>query len=86
MAKKSAWPLTKVVEVSWFDANGRGAWGSVEEHLEHKVAPIISIGYLLKEDKDQITIFMNQDAEAEDISQCIAIPRSWVAQIRVIKK
>jgi hypothetical protein len=83
---KIKWPLTKVVEVAWFDANTRSRWGSLQEYMEHDVAPVLTVGYLLKDDDQQVTIITSQGADFDDINGAIAIPKDWVAKMKVLRK
>jgi hypothetical protein len=83
---KAAWPLTKVVEVQWFDANARMGWGSAAEYARHDIAPVLTSGYLFKEDDKQVIIVSSQGADWDDINGAIAIPKSWIAKIKVLRK
>jgi hypothetical protein len=84
--KKKAWPLTKIVEVSWFDANARGSWASAAEYMQHSIAPVLTTGYLLKQDKKEVIIVQSQGADWDDCNGAIAIPLSWIAGIKVLRK
>ena len=84
--QKLKWPLTKVIEVSWWDANARSAWGSREEYMHHDIAPCLTVGYLLKQTKKSVTVVMTQGADFDDVNQAISIPMNWVEKIKVLRK
>lgn len=80
------WPITTVVEISWSDANTRGRWGSREEYLQHKPAPIVSVGYLLVKDKEKVTIIQSQGVDFDDVADAICIPTDWITRMKVLRK
>lgn len=80
---KNKFPLNKIVLISWRDASSRSMWGSREEYLEHEPMEILTVGFLLKQDKKSITVVASQ-AEDSDLHQAIAIPRDWVTKIKVL--
>ncbi len=87
MAEKThTWPLTTIVEVHWFDANARSSWGSREDYLKHDIAPVVSIGYLLKENKTSITLVSSCGVDWDDCNGAISIPTPWIAKKKVIRK
>ena len=77
--------LTKIVEVSWYDANGRGGWADRQDYESHGPAKIISVGYLLKRTKKFITLVGSQ-GEGDDVNQAMSIPMPWCSKIRIIRK
>jgi hypothetical protein len=85
MATKS-WPITKVVEVHWFDACAKSGWDSTQEYLAHDIAPVVSIGYLLKETKQAITLVQSQVTDWHDCSAAISIPKSWIVKMKVLRR
>lgn len=86
VAKPTKWPLTKVLEVTWFDANAKSGWGSREEYNQHDIAPVVSIGYLLRESKRSITLVSSQGVDWDDVNGAIAIPKSWIAKQKILRK
>lgn len=80
------WPLTTVLEISWYDANAKSRWGSLEEYLEHDIAPVLSTGYLLKESKKSITLIQSMGTDWDDVNGAIAIPKSWIIKRKVLRK
>lgn len=86
MAKKLKWPLTRVVEISWFDANARSSWGSREDYMQHDIAPVLTVGYLLKQDKRQVTVVASQGVDFDDCNGAISIPLSWIVKMKVLRK
>jgi hypothetical protein len=84
--KPSPGPISTIVEVYWFDAHSRGGWDSVESYLEHDIAPVVTVGYLLRETKKSITITQTQGIEQNDVNGAIAIPLSWIVKKKVLRK
>ena len=58
----------KMVNVIWLDTNecSLSGWQSKEELMESKPCTVSSLGYLIKEDKDCITITADKDHYDED--------------------
>ena len=86
MKRAKKWPPTRVVEVSWFDANARGSWGTVEEYMHHTSAPCLSVGYLLKQDNKEVILVQSVATDHDTCTDAIAIPRGWIAKIRTLRK
>jgi len=84
--KKRTWPLTTVVEVHWYDANARSSWGSAQEYVEHDIAPVVSIGYPLKDTKKPITLVSSCGVDWDDCNGAISIPQTWIAKKKVLRK
>jgi hypothetical protein len=84
--RKQKWPIGKVVEISWFDAAARSRWDSAEEYYNHEIAPVVTVGYLLRDDSKQVTVIQSQGADMDDVNGGIAIPKSWIVKIKVLRK
>lgn len=87
MKDKVKWPLKKVVEVTWQDSNSYSRWAPLTDYAEnHHTAACKTVGYLLKKDKQEVTIIMTQsDVNEGDGMQGLAIPLGCVTRIRVIE-
>lgn len=77
---KRGFSLSEVIIVRWRDANTRGGWGCKDEYLCHDVANVLTVGFLLRETKDIITVATNQ-GDFDDINQAIAIPKEWCDEV-----
>lgn len=80
---KSKFALVHLVEVHWQDASTRSCWGAFEEYLEHAPVNCVSVGYLLKRDKEHILLAQTQ-SDDHQCNSAIAIPSKWLKSIRVI--
>lgn len=85
MATKK-WPISRIVEIHWKDACGRGGWGSVQEYMQHSTASVMTVGYLLKDESDQVTVCTSQGIDIDDVNQAISIPKAWVKSMKVLRK
>lgn len=78
----------KLVQVKWVDSHSFDGWATLEQLKEyHIVSTCISIGWLLNDEKDSITLVphINFDKEGETINQCsgdMTIPRVAVTEIK----
>ena len=83
---KPKWPISKVVEISWFDANARGGWSSREDYMMHSIAPVLTVGYLFKQTDKEVMVVGTQGADFDDVNGAIAIPLSWIVKMKVLRK
>lgn len=83
---KKQWPLTEVIEVHWYDANARSSWASREEYMSHDIAPVVSVGYLLKDTKKSVTLVSSMGVDWDDCNGAISIPQSWIVKKKVLRK
>ena len=88
MAKKNRTPeqlaaaaLARPVIVRWVDASGGPSGWTRIDYIHDKVGPepVESIGYVLKDDKDQILLV--QSIGGTDVDNVMAIPKTWVLGI-----
>lgn len=79
-------PLNKIVEVHWNDANGYSKWSSLKDYLNHTTAPCKTVGYLLRKSKHEIVLaFTQSSANDGDINGAMAIPMGFITKIRRLK-
>ncbi len=72
-----------VVYVEWLDAANHRGWRSKEDALETKPACNATIGFLIKEEKDQIWLAfscsLNPDKDGfYPFSDVMVIPKVWI--------
>lgn len=82
-----SWPKRmEIVEVEWIDSCGNAAWRSVE-HDDEEITDLSckTVGYLFKRTKDRVVVALNQSATG-NVGDTIAIPRSAVRRMSVLKK
>lgn len=79
----------EIVELTWFDAFGRGSWcatGDVMNGLYHPVECLI-IGYFIKEDKNFYVLSMGLQHDPQDAPflHLEFIPKGCVTKIKKLK-
>jgi hypothetical protein len=70
--------------VSWFDAVSEDAWTEIDEAKKLQMHLIHTMGWLISEDKFRLVIGLSWDVEREAVSSFIAIPKSWITNVKVI--
>lgn len=79
----SEWPLKELVEVEWVDSCTFGRWRPKAEYAAAEPAHCRTAGYLLKADKQCVTIVQSMGRDmVEPISDSMTIPRGCVTRIR----
>ena len=68
-----------VLEVKWFDATSTDDWTDVKEIIQ-ECHLIRSVGILVTESKDMITLTLNHDMSGDSMSQFIHIPTAWIKE------
>ncbi len=76
----SRFPL---VYVEWEDAEHEGAWSDIGDESNHKLGTILSIGWLVHENKQRVVLASSLATMTTQIGNKQYIP---VAQITKIKK
>lgn len=76
----------KMVYLEWADATGRAGWMDVEDQKTYDWSPmmIASIGILVREDKDSLTI-CHSKSEHDHINGYITIPKGWIKNRKTVK-
>lgn len=75
---------SKILYVEWIDANSSVGWqGKDEIEKDAKVSRCYSIGYVIKETKEEIVI---ATTVSDDEANCwIAIPKDWIRKRRKVE-
>jgi hypothetical protein len=82
--------MTKIVMVTWFDAHGgtRNGWRDIKDVVTVEPVIAVSVGYLMSDTKRRVVIvphaFLDKDGKLEQGDGEIAIPKSWVKEIKVL--
>ena len=74
--------------ITWRDACTYSGWRDAKAAKSETVpAQCESVGWLLENSKEQVTIFATKahDPEDTDINSVISIPASWVTKMEVLK-
>ena len=74
----------KIVVIDWVDSVRASDWVLMED-VDEKPVNCTSVGFLLKETDDYITIAQNYGLEPEQICNLITIPKCSIRNIREIK-
>ena len=74
----------KAVFVEWMDAESIDAWTSLSE-VDHTLAAVHTIGYLIAETEDSITVASNLDTKNESASCIMKIPMGMIIDIRELQ-
>ena len=74
----------KLVIVEWVDSAFMQGWMSKEHAKEHNYSRITSVGILLKETKDYITIVQSV-SDKGDAGDDLTIPRCALERIRILR-
>lgn len=77
-----------IVLIEWIDAyECASGWLELEEALKTKPPTVYSIGFVLKEEKDYITICADLGREGDsDCGRVQVIPKTWVKKTILVDK
>lgn len=75
----------KILEITWIDACGGDAWIEVGDLKAKKISRITTVGYLVKEKEDSITLTMSFDEEHEMYGAFLVIPKINIKKKRILK-
>lgn len=74
--------LNQIVIVHWKDATTVGGWNTRSAYLDHRPSSIVTVGFLLKKTKSEVTVVTTQATGYDDYNQAITIPRPWITSIK----
>lgn len=75
----------KIVEIDWVDSVRAFDWTLMED-VDEKSLDCVSVGFLLKETDEHITIAQNYGIKPEQVCNLITIPKCSIRNIREIKQ
>jgi hypothetical protein len=70
--------------VKWLDAESIDAW-TEKDQVDHSLAPIVSIGWVIQQGDESLTIALNHDEKNESFSCMMKIPKGMVLSVQSIK-
>jgi hypothetical protein len=76
--------MKKIIVIDWVDSIRSFDWTLIED-IDEKLLDCVSVGFLLKETDDCITIAQNYGLEPEQVCNLITIPKCSIKNIREIK-
>lgn len=83
---KDKWPLRKVVLVEWLDSATKGGWRNVKDYRDNaKPAACRTVGYLLKDTGDHVTIVQSQ-GNVDDCTDAMSIPKACITSTKVLRR
>lgn len=82
MTQKTQHPL---VQVTWIDITSVTRWESLQHHQQQEPLDCVSVGYVIRSDKKQMTIAQTLCLSNGDVTESLVIPRSVIRNIKVLK-
>ena len=77
--------MRKVVYFEWRDAAGRDGWIPATPEALPPTALVKSIGWVLNETKDTITITSGWEPLQDGAMGAISVPKAWIKKRRYVK-
>lgn len=74
----------KAVLIEWLDAESIDDWTPAPE-IDHTVATVYTVGWLVAESLETVTVALNHDKKNEAHSCIMKIPKGMIVQMRVVK-
>jgi len=75
----------KIIVLNWIDACASSEWEDIDQAKELHPHAIQSVGHLLYEDEEKITLAMSWDTEREAVSECLSVPKKWISEKKEIE-
>lgn len=83
--KLPKWPVgIKRLEILWLDAHADNTWTDIKD-IDSKMEPTYSIGVLISESKDGLTVCCTFDPSTKSVNAVMTIPKSCIIRRRFIK-
>lgn len=73
--------MKKIVLITWIDAMGGDGWLSLQEIKSQKPCEHNSIGFLVHETDEFVTITMSSEVEEENMGAWLCIPRLYIKKV-----
>ena len=74
----------RLISVKWLDHSGFGRWVEKEQLMSAKPVVIQSVGWLVQETEDYVTIAASEDTEGK-FNDCNIIIRSCIQEMRNVR-
>lgn len=75
----------ELIAVTWKDACSHDPWTHVDE-ISSELSIIFTVGMLVKETDETITIALNHDVSSDSFSCFIHIPQAWIVKRELLTK
>lgn len=80
--KPSNFPLKARVEVEWLDSFSNSGWDTLESYKKHGGPALVrSIGYVLEDTSELITLVQSKCNKNGDVADAISIPKGCVLRV-----
>jgi hypothetical protein len=76
--------MKKIVRVLWTDSQGHGGWMDVSEAKKDLPLVVESVGYLITDTDDHVTIVQSITDEEDRVADSITIPRICIHSVDVL--
>lgn len=74
----------KIIKIEWLDATSVDDWQATKD-IKPELSHIITIGHLVLETPNIITVALSYDKTNECVSNFIHIPKAWIKSKKLIK-
>lgn len=72
----------KLVQVTWVDAVGGDGWLSLKDLEKETPTTHISVGFIVKDTKDYLTITMSYDEQKTNLGAWLCIPKKYIKKVK----
>lgn len=72
----------KLVQVDWLDAVGGDGWCNEKELQDQTPVLHHSVGYVIKDTKESLTITMSWDEKKVNLGAWLLIPRAYIKKVK----
>lgn len=74
----------KIILIEWYDAESCDDWTPTSD-IDHGVALVKSIGWLINENKKTVTLALNYDTKNEAHSCIMKVPKGMIKSKKIIR-
>ena len=75
----------RIIKINWVDSVRASDWTLLED-IDDKPLDCVSVGFLIKETDEQITIAQNYGIKPEQVCNLMTIPRCSIKDIKELKE
>ena len=75
----------RIIKINWVDSVRASDWTLLED-VDDKLLDCVSVGFLIKETNEQITIAQNYGIKPEQVCNLMTIPRCSIRDIKELKE
>ena len=75
----------RIIKINWVDSVRASDWELLED-VDNKLLDCVSVGFLIKETDEQITIAQNYGIKPEQVCNLMTIPRCSIRDIKELKE